>query len=54
MVEATYRVLSPDGRVRTLLTRRIGLPGPSGQVESVVGVSIDITSRTATLPVPAP
>jgi len=54
MVEATYRVLSPDGRVRTLLTRRIGLPGASGQVESVVGVSIDITSKTATWRNPTP
>jgi PAS domain-containing protein len=43
MVEATYRVRAADGSVRTLLTRRVGLPGDDGQVQSVVGVSIDIT-----------
>jgi PAS domain S-box-containing protein len=43
MVEASYRVRAPDGSVRTLLTRRIGLPDAQGQVQSVVGVSIDVT-----------
>ncbi|MDP2005462.1 MAG: EAL domain-containing protein [Rubrivivax sp.] len=43
MVEASYRVRAPDGRVRTLLTRRIGLPGADGRVQTVVGVSIDVT-----------
>lgn len=45
MVEATYCVRAPDGSVRSLLTRRIGLTGASDRVQSVVGVSIDITSK---------
>ena len=47
-VEATYRVRAPDGRVRTLLTRRIGLAGADGRVQSVVGVSIDVTPAAPT------
>lgn len=47
MVEATYRMRAPDGNVHTMLTRRLGLPGANGEMQLVVGVSIDITLKPA-------
>lgn len=48
LVEASYRVRAPGSGVRTLLTRRIGLPDVDGRVDTVVGLPIDVTPAAAT------
>jgi PAS domain S-box-containing protein len=40
-----YRVLRPDGGVRWISTRGASFLGPSGKVERLVGVTMDITER---------
>ena len=44
-VEAAYRVIGAAGKVRHLLTRRVGLRDGDGPVQQVVGVTIDVTAE---------
>jgi diguanylate cyclase (GGDEF)-like protein/PAS domain S-box-containing protein len=44
-VDAEFRIRRPDGEVRTLQARARGVKGPSGRVDQVDGVAVDLTHR---------
>ena len=41
--DVEYRAVLPDGRLRHLLSRARGVPGPDGRVARVVGAVVDVT-----------
>jgi diguanylate cyclase (GGDEF)-like protein/PAS domain S-box-containing protein len=43
--DTEFRVLQPDGTPRTLHVRALGVVGPTGQIEHVDGVGVDMTHR---------
>jgi hypothetical protein len=45
VIELEYRARDRSGRVRHLLTRRIGLPGAGGEDAEIIGVVVDVTTQ---------